>query len=156
VRDGYVVSGILEKNVKHFSDGEIRKDFLEAVADVALPDKIRIKSKLYLSRFTDGRRVKELPNNVEESLTIKAAIFQWLSTASDKSTDVNDTVQLAVFVLGIGMEFNIAKKLASLMAVKGTTTAADLFQKVKKELQNLNVQVQKLGGLVMNGAPEEQ
>jgi hypothetical protein len=34
-----VVSGILTEDVNPFSDGEIIKEFLEAVADVALADK---------------------------------------------------------------------------------------------------------------------
>jgi hypothetical protein len=45
--------------MKPFSDREIIKECLEAVADVAFPDKKHIVSKISLSRVNDQRRIKE-------------------------------------------------------------------------------------------------
>jgi hypothetical protein len=57
VRAGYVVSEILAGRMKRFSDGEIIKECLEAVRDVAFPDKEHIVRKISLSRFTVRRRM---------------------------------------------------------------------------------------------------
>jgi len=70
---------------------------------------------------------------------VKVADFQWFSIAMYKSIHVSDTVQLAVFTQ-INMEFNITEESAVLMPVKGATTAADLYEEVKKGLQNLDFQ----------------
>jgi hypothetical protein len=41
-------------------------------------------------------------------------------------------VQLDVFILGIDIEFKRTKELPALMLMKGTTTGADLHEKVKR------------------------
>jgi hypothetical protein len=51
------------------------------------------------------------------------------------------------------MEFNITEELAAFMRMKGTTTGADLCEYAKKVLQSLHIPIQKLSGLVMDGAP---
>jgi hypothetical protein len=51
--------------------------------------------------------------NSEESLYIKDHNFQLFSAARDRHTDVRDTVQLAVFVCGVNMQFNINDRLSS-------------------------------------------
>jgi hypothetical protein len=55
--------------------------------------------------------MEELSNNIQESLKMKATIFQWVSRAVDESTNVSDTKQLAAFVNGTGVEFNITELL---------------------------------------------
>jgi hypothetical protein len=71
----------------------------------------------------------------------------------DESTDVSDTAQLTIFVRGIDNEVNETEELAGLMAMKGTTTSEDLNDKIKKVLQKLNIRIQKLVGVVTDGAP---
>jgi hypothetical protein len=46
----------------------------------------------------------------------------------DESADVSDTAQLAIFLLGINMKFNIlvGEELVALMSVKRNSTNADL------------------------------
>jgi len=44
---------------------------------------------------------------------------------------VSDAAQLAVFVRGIDMEFNVTEELAALVPTKGTATDADLHEEVK-------------------------
>jgi hypothetical protein len=51
----------------------------------------------------------ELSNNIQESLKMKAAIFQWVSRAAGEGTNVSNTRRLAAFVNGIGVEFNITE-----------------------------------------------
>jgi hypothetical protein len=75
----------------------------------------RILSKINLSRFTAEKRTEELSNNTEESLKMKAPNFQLFSMAMYESTDVSERAQLAVFVRGVNMEFNITEELGALM-----------------------------------------
>jgi len=62
-----------------------------------------------LNTHKDGGTVK----NAEESLNIKDHNFQGFSAARDRHIDVRDTVQLAVFVCGVNMQFNINDRLSS-------------------------------------------
>jgi hypothetical protein len=59
-----------QKKKKTFSEGEIIKESLEAVAGVALPDQKHIISKISLSKIIVGRGIEEL--------------------TKDKSTDASD------------------------------------------------------------------
>jgi hypothetical protein len=56
-------------------------------------------------------------NNIQESLKMKAALFQWVSRAVDESTNVSDTKQQWY---RRGVQYNGA----ALMAMKGTTGGA--------------------------------
>jgi hypothetical protein len=120
-----VVSEISTKKMKPFSDGKKVKACLEAVAVIY---------KISLSRLTAGKKIeKELSNKNEESLKMKAANFQLFSIETDENIYVSNIEQL-------DMEFNITEESAVLMPVKGATTAADLYEEVKKGLQNLDFQ----------------
>lgn len=57
----FVVSQILQK--KPFAVGEMIKECLTAVEEIASPDKINNISNIRLSRFTMARRIEELPEN---------------------------------------------------------------------------------------------
>ena len=117
VRASYIVSEILAKKMKPFADGEIIKECLDAVADVAFPDK-----KDLISRFTIACRIDDLADDIEKSLKVTTSTLEWISLALDESTDISDTAQLAVFIRGVDLNFNIIEELAYLMPMKGTTT----------------------------------
>jgi hypothetical protein len=88
----YVISEILAKVMKPFCDGEMIKECLEAVADVEHPAKEHVIYKISLSRFTIGKRIYKLSNNIEQSLKMKVANFHCFSVAKDKSNNMNITV----------------------------------------------------------------
>ena len=67
-----------------------------------------------------------MSKNIEDTLKCRAACFMWFSVALDESIDVSDTAQLVVFIRGIDAEVNIIEELASMVAMMGTTTSADL------------------------------
>ncbi|GBP23963.1 General transcription factor II-I repeat domain-containing protein 2A [Eumeta japonica] len=50
----------------------------------------------------------------------------------DKSTDLSDTAQLAIFIRGVDKEFTVTKELFVLQPLKGTTTGEDIFNQVQK------------------------
>lgn len=153
VHVSYLVSKILAKRMKAFSDGEVVKECLQAVAGVAFPEKKEIISKISLSRFTVGRRVDDMSKNIEDTLKCRAACFKWFSVALDESTDVSDTAQLVVFIRGIDAEFNITEELASMVAMMGTTRSADLYEELKKVLERLGLSMERLSGIITDGAP---
>jgi hypothetical protein len=85
--------------MNRFSDGEIIKLCLETV---------HIIPKIILPRFTVGRRIENLSNNIKQSLKMKAGIFNGFSIAVNKSTDVSATEQLGCFLSwkGHGLPYN--------------------------------------------------
>jgi hypothetical protein len=54
--------------------------------------KINTVSKIDLSRFIIGRRIRKLSKNGEGNLKIKAAYFEWFSLAMCHSTGVSYTM----------------------------------------------------------------
>jgi len=51
------------------------------------------------------------------------------------------------------MKFNITEDLAALMPMKRTATGEDLYEQVNKVMQNLNVPIEILAGMVKNAVP---
>jgi hypothetical protein len=91
-------------------------------------------------------------NNTEESFKTKSANFQWCFVAMEEITDVCEAAERAISARGIDLEFSITEELAALMSMKGTTAGADMYE-VEKALHNLNIQMQKLIGLMTHTAP---
>ncbi|GBP04347.1 General transcription factor II-I repeat domain-containing protein 2B [Eumeta japonica] len=62
-----------------------------------------------------------MANDIKTTLTDRMAGFESFSIALDESTDLSDTVQLAIFIRGVDKELN---ELLALQPLKPTTTAA--------------------------------
>lgn len=74
--------------------------------------------------------------------------------AIDESTDVMDTAQVAIFIRGIDNEFNIIEEMASLVPLKDTTKARDLFEAVETTLNKFSLNlVNNISGIATDGAP---
>jgi hypothetical protein len=153
VKASYTVSKILAKKMKPFADGEMIKECLTAVAEIAFSDKKDIISKISLSRFTIGRRIEDMSENITATLGERIQKFEWCSLALDESCDISDKSQLAIFVRGIDSNFNITEELGSLIPMKGTTTGKDLYNELKSMLENLSIPLDKIVGISTDGAP---
>jgi hypothetical protein len=153
VKASYTVSKILTKKMKPFADGEMIKECLTAVAEIAFPDKKDIISKISLSRFTIGRRIEDMSENITAILGERIQKFEWCSLALDESCDISDKSQLAIFVRAIDSNFNITEELGSLIPMKGTTTGKDLYNELKSMLENLSIPLDKIVGISTDGAP---
>ncbi|GBP17517.1 General transcription factor II-I repeat domain-containing protein 2A [Eumeta japonica] len=75
------------------------------------------------------------------------------SIALDESTDLSDTVQLAIFIRGVDKEFTITEELLALQLLKGTTTAEDIFNEVQNIFISFGSPWLKLVGVYTDGAP---
>ncbi|CAD1470964.1 unnamed protein product [Heterotrigona itama] len=111
--------------MKPFAGGEI-KECSTAVAEIAFPDKKDIISKIGSSRFTIGRRIEDLSENIIATLSERIHKFEWCSLTLE-SCDISDKSQLAIFVRGIDSNFDISEELCSLVPMKGTTTGREIF-----------------------------
>uniref|UniRef100_A0A0K0EG37 DUF4371 domain-containing protein n=1 Tax=Strongyloides stercoralis TaxID=6248 RepID=A0A0K0EG37_STRER len=138
--------------MKLFADGEMIKECLTAVAEIAFPDKLNIISNISLSRFTIARRIKDLSKNIETTFREHITKFEYCSLALDESYNISDTAQLAIFLRGIDTTFNITEELCSLIPMQGTTTGKDLYDKLKSVLENLSIFLEKIIGISADGA----
>ena len=149
----YTVSEILAKHLRPFKDGEFVKDCLNAVVDIICPKEKAAIGAVNLSRNTIMRRIEDLSKDVKSSLNELAALFISYSLALDESVDVRDTSQLAIFVRGIDGNFNVTEELAALVALKDTTSGADIFEAVTTTMKDLGLQFSNLCGVTTDGAP---
>lgn len=151
VRASYVVSQIISKNNRPFTDAEFIKKCMLAVVDEICPDKKKDFEDISLSARTCVRRTEELGNNLMQQLKDKINSFNFFSLAMDESTDVCDTAQLLIFIRGIDDNFNVYEELADLCSLKGTTTGEDLFESIDKSLNNLGLEWKKLVSVTTDG-----
>lgn len=153
VKASFIVSKILVKRMKPFQDGELVKECLEEVANVAFPEKKSIISKISLNRMTVSRRAEEMAVDIEQTLQEKILDFKYFSLAIDESTDVTDTAQLCIFVRGVDENFHISEELLALVPMKDTTKGCDIYREVKNILEKFNLNMEKLHGISTDGAP---
>ncbi|XP_041442018.1 general transcription factor II-I repeat domain-containing protein 2-like [Xenopus laevis] len=91
VKASYVVTYLIAKKSKPFTDGEFIKQCMESVADIICPEKKGDISKISLSHQTIARRTEDIGKSVERCLKSKAAKFKYYALAVDESTDATDT-----------------------------------------------------------------
>lgn len=80
------------------------KECLESVADKMCPDKKTDFSKIRLSHQTVARRLDDIRKSIQNKLIEKVRSFKYYQLAIDKSTNVIDIAQVAIFMRGINSE----------------------------------------------------
>jgi hypothetical protein len=75
------------------------------------------------------------------------------SVVVDESTDMVDTAQLAIFIRGVVINFNITEKLAALCSMKESITGAELYEQVVRVIEKFNLNLYKLQGITTDAAP---
>lgn len=78
-------------------------------------------SKLNPSGVTVARRVKELAGDIEKSFKNRMSQFVYYSVVLDKSTDLKDIAQLAVFIRDVDINFVVTEEMAAIESIKGRT-----------------------------------
>ena len=65
--------------------------------------------------------------------------LMWYPIELDKSVDRTDTAQLLIFICAINNDFDIFEELLSMESIKSQTTGSDIFEIVKKGLNNYHL-----------------
>ncbi|XP_037553998.1 general transcription factor II-I repeat domain-containing protein 2-like [Nematolebias whitei] len=153
VRASFRVAQLIASSGKPFTDGEFVKKCMNAVAEEVCPEKKDVFNAVSLSASTITRRIEEIVGNVYAQLQQKTKEFEFFSLALDERSDVQDTVQLLIFVRGVSANFEICEELAALQSLKGTTTGEDIFGKVYQTMEELDLDWSKLASITTDGAP---
>ncbi|GFT09334.1 DUF4371 domain-containing protein [Trichonephila clavipes] len=105
--------------------GNYIKDCLIAAVEEICSEKLNIFTQISLSRQTVERRIENISSDICASLNTITTSIVYFSLALDKTSDINGTAQLAVFIRGADSQMNITEKLIELLSLKGTTTGRD-------------------------------
>jgi hypothetical protein len=153
VKASYIIAQKIAAKSKPFTDGEFIKECMEAVSEILCPAQKQLFSKLSLSGVTVARRIEELGTNIESTLKERISKFIFYSLALDESTDLSDTVQLAIFIRGIDSNFNNTEELAAFFPMKGTTKSCDNFIALNSTLNRFDIKLNNLSGVITDGTP---
>ena len=110
--------------------------------------------KISLSHWTIVRHINELAGDIYDTLKDKVKNFVSWSFAIDKSIDVKDVAQLAVFLKGVDKELNETKELLLLQCMKDTTTQLVLscFSEVFNTFDKFGLDLSILCRIATDGA----
>ena len=153
VRASFVISEMIAKSSRPFTEELFVKECLVKVSDILCPGKTKLFEGISLSPNTVASRVADLAANVEEQLVATANDFESFSIALDESTDVSDTAQCAVFIRGVDCSLNVTEEYLELIPLKGTTTGRDIFQALEKCIDKYGLPWNRLVCLATDGAP---
>lgn len=148
-----VLSHMIAKRNKPFSDGEFIKECLSYAANIMCPEQTKKFESISLSRRTVVRRVDQISDNLMHQLRDASKDFLWYSLALDESTDVQDTAQLLIFIRGINTRFELTEELLSVESLKDTTTGQDLFNAVENCVERAGLVWNKMASVTTDGAP---
>ncbi|XP_066963213.1 general transcription factor II-I repeat domain-containing protein 2A-like [Macrobrachium rosenbergii] len=153
LKTSFLISQILAKRLKPYSDGEVVKECLCVASDNMFPDKKKLVENISLSRYTVARRKDSLSGNIESTMAKRVSAFSSYSVALDESCDTTDTAQLAVYSRGVDNDYNITEEMASLQSMKGTTTGQTIFDELEKVLSRFGLDYTNLVSITTDGAP---
>ena len=149
----YVVAYKIAKRGKPFLEGEFVRDCVLKVAEIVCPDKQRAFQNVGLSWMTITRRVEETNSDINDQLNSDIEKYVSVSLALDESMDVGSTAQLLIFIRGVTEDFQISKKLFTMLSLKDRTRGPDLRDTVTDAIDKSNLQWPQLVGVTTDGAP---
>ncbi|XP_055377146.1 general transcription factor II-I repeat domain-containing protein 2-like [Condylostylus longicornis] len=153
VHASYVLSEMIAKHSKPFTEGDFIKECLIKAAEIVCPGSVKTFQAISLSRNTVVERVTDMARNLNDQIKEKSSCFKAFSIACDESTDIGGVAQLAVFFRACDTDFNIFEELLELVPMHGTTTGEDIFNCVYDLLQKYNLPQSKLTSVATDGAP---
>ena len=153
VKASYVLSEMIAKASKPFSESEFVSECLVAAAGILCPEQQKHFQSISLGRNTCALRISELATNMTEKLQNGLEKLNWFSLAFDESTDCKDTAQLAVFVRGCSAELEVTEELLDLISMKDTATGLDVASELEKLMEKMGLPWSKLVGVATDGCP---
>lgn len=110
VEASYVVSALISKTGKTFTEGQFLKDCMFYVTEILCPEKNSLLNNVPLLANTAAERVNDLSDNIYEHLRHKVPRFIAYFMMLDESTDNTDNAQLAVFIRGVDGKFEVTEE----------------------------------------------
>ncbi|KAM9781380.1 general transcription factor II-I repeat domain-containing protein 2-like [Syngnathus typhle] len=153
VEASYVVSEMIAKAGKPFTEGEFVKNCILQAASIVCPEKQSQFSNISLSANTVAERITDLSSDVYDQLCEKAKCFSVYSVALDETTDITDTAQLAIYVRGVDDNFEVIEELLSVIPMHGQTTAQEIFHQLCDAIENAGLSWKRFVGITTDGAP---
>ncbi|GFY78348.1 general transcription factor II-I repeat domain-containing protein 2 [Trichonephila inaurata madagascariensis] len=143
-RASFRVALEIAKRGKPFTDGEMIKECLIAIAKEICPEKVNLFKSVSLSANTVARRVQDIAENISSQLSDKNGHHEWFSLALDESTDVSDTAQVLIFIRGVDKSYEVYEELLDIDSIHGTTNGADIFKGVENAINKKNLRWRNL------------
>lgn len=153
VEASYVVSEMIAKAGKPFTEGEFVKKCILQAASIVCPEKKGQFSNISLSANTVAERISDLSSNIYHQLREKAKCFDAYSVALDESTDITDTAQLTIYVRGVDSNFEVTEELLTVIPMHGQTTAQEIFRQLCDAIENAGLPWKRFVGITTDGAP---
>ncbi|KII67030.1 General transcription factor II-I repeat domain-containing protein 2 [Thelohanellus kitauei] len=153
VKSSFLVSEKIAKHSKSFKEGEFIKECLLDISNVICPEYKNDYESICLSRRTVVRRINMMACDIKKTLKEQISRLKSFSIALDESIDASDTAQLAVFLRGVDINFNIIEELLALHSFRGTTTGEDIFEAINSIFEKYGLKWSSLSGICTDGAP---
>jgi hypothetical protein len=153
VKTSYLLSHLIARNSKPFTEGEFINECLIKAAEVLCPEQIKKFKSVSLSRNTVASRINEIADNLRIQLSSTISTFGAYSIAIDESTDVQDIAQLAIFIRGCNVKLKVTEELLEIVPMHDTTTGADIFEALMEVINKYKLPLEKLVCLATDGAP---
>lgn len=147
------IAHLIGQSMKPHTDGEYIKKCLVAAAEELHPAIVNEFSRLSLSPSSISRKIKQVADELKNSLLKCCAHFEYFSIALDESIDICDISQLAIFIRGVDSDFNVTEDVLDLVGLKDTTKGIDISTAVVNTLNSYNLDLSKLIGITTDGAP---
>ncbi|XP_047118583.1 general transcription factor II-I repeat domain-containing protein 2A-like [Schistocerca piceifrons] len=154
IRASYRVAHIIATSGKLFSMGSLVKSCMVAVAEYLFPSEVQAIEGVCLSKQTMSRPILDMAADLETQLSKKTESFVAVSLAHDKSTDISDCVQLAVFVRDVDMELQVSEEFLEVLPLDYIATGRDIFEAVCESVDNMNLLWDKLHSVATDRAPQ--
>ena len=130
VQCSFLIAQRKAQTMKPYSEGDFVKKCLTDVAEEMCPKMVQVFEQISLSRWTIAMRNDELAGDICDTFKDKVKSFVSWSFAIDKSTDVKDAAQLAIYKSsGQGVEKNRTTSVTTVYE-GDTTTGAKIFSEV--------------------------
>ena len=119
LRCSFLIAQRIAQTMKPYSKDDCVKKCLTDVAEEVCPKMVQEFEKINLSRWTIARRIDEPSGNICDTLKDKVKNFVSWNFAIDKSTDVKDAAQFAIFIKGEDKELNKNRRTSVITMYEG-------------------------------------
>lgn len=151
VEASYVVSEMIAKAGKPFTEGEYVKKCILQAASIVCPEKKCQFSNNSLSADTVSERISDLSSDIYDQQCEKAKYFSVYLVALDETPDITDTAQLAIYVRGVDENFEMMEELLTVLPRHGQTTAQEIFHQLCDVIENAGLPWKRFVGVTTDG-----